>query len=123
MKEEVIDKSRRRFLQGKVSSEKNSGKSAPSVELFECSREFLDELTTPSITYGLVNSGNKRTSVLVRYIVRMPQVIKLLHLAPKEVFRGTWNETIAASQEPCSIEIEARCGKEVVTHRYNLESL
>ncbi|MBO68903.1 MAG: hypothetical protein CL398_11405 [Acidiferrobacteraceae bacterium] len=123
MKKEVIDNSRRRFIQGKVRSETTTGKLDPSVELFECSRAFLDDLNTPSITYGLVNRGNHRTSVLVKYIVRMPQVIKLLHLAPKEVFRGTWNETIPASKEPCSIEIEARCGKQVATQRYKLESL
>ena len=113
--DEVVNPSRRRFLQGRISPTPSDA-SEFNVELVECSRGLV-------VTYSVTNSGKKRVSILVKYIGEHAQVIKLLHLGPNERYEGAWTETIPQSREPCSIEVEARFHKATITRRHNFDGV
>ena len=121
---EIVNPSRRRFLQGRISPNPTDSSSKFDVELIGTSREFDSDLSTSVIEYNVMNSGTKRISILVRYILREHvQVIKMLHLGPSESYTGSWTETIPQSRERCSIEVEARCQNAMITRCHNFDGL
>ena len=121
---EIVNPSRRRFLQGRISPNPTDSSSKFDVELIGTSREFDSDLSTSIIAYNVMNSGTKRISILVRYILgELIQVIKMLHLGPSESYTGSWTETIPQSRERCSIEVEARCQNAMITRCHNLDGL
>ena len=120
--DEVVNPSRRRFLQGRMSPNPTESSSKIDVELVGNSRELDSDLSVSVITYSVMNSGTKRISILVRYILGEHfQVIKMIHLGPSERYTGSWTETIPQSREPCIIEVEARCQNATITrcHYFN----
>ena len=122
--DEVVNPSRRRFLQGRISSNPTESSSEIDVELVGNSRESGSDLSTSVITYNMMNSGTKRVSILVRYILgEHSQVIKMLHLGPSERYTGSWMETIPQSREPCIIEVEARCQNATITRCHYFDGL
>ena len=122
--DEVVNLSRRRLLQGRISPNPTESSSKFDVELIGTSREFDSDLSTSVIAYNVMNSGTKRISILVRYILgEHVQVIKMLHLGPSESYTGSWTETIPQSRELCSIEIEARCQNTTITRCHNFDGL
>jgi len=122
--DEVVNLSRRRLLQGRISPNPTESSSKFDVELIGTSREFDSDLSTSVIAYSVMNSGTKRISILVRYILgEHVQVIKMLHLGPSESYTGSWTETIPQSRELCSIEIEARCQNTTITRCHNFDCL
>ena len=122
--DEIVNPSRRRFLQGRISPNPTELSSKFDVELIGTSREFDSDLSTSVIAYNVMNSGTKRISILVRYILgEHIQVIKMLHLGPSESYTGSWTETIPQSRELCSIEIEARCQNTTITRCHNFDCL
>ena len=122
--DEVVNLSRRRLLQGRISPNPTESSSKFDVELIGTSREFDSDLSTSVIAYNVMNSGTKRISILVRYILgEHIQVIKMLHLGPSESYTGSWTETIPQSRERCSIEIEARCQNAMITRCHNFDGL
>ena len=121
---EIVNPSRRRFLQGRISPNPTDSSSKFDVELIGTSREFDSDLSTSVIAYNVMNSGTKRISILVRYILgEHIQVIKMLHLGPSESYTGSWTETIPQSRERCSIEVEARCQNVMITRCHNFDGL
>ena len=75
--DEVVNPSRRWFLKGRISPKPTESSSEINVELIGVSRELDSDLTTSVIKYSVVNSGTKRISILVRYILgKHFQVIK-----------------------------------------------
>ena len=120
--DEVVNPSRRRFLQGRISPTPSDA-SEFNVELVECSRGLVSDLSTSVVTYSVTNSGKKRVSILVKYIGERAQVIKLLHLGPNERYEGAWTETIPQSRKSCSIEVEARFHKATITRRHNFDGV
>ena len=121
---EIVNPSRRRFLQGRISPNPTDSSSKFDVELIGTSREFDSDLSTSVIAYNVMNSGTKRISILVRYILgEHIQVIKMLHLGPSESYTGSWTETIPQSRELCSIEVEARCQNTTITRYHNFDGL
>ncbi len=122
--DEVVNLSRRRLLQGRISPNPTESSSKFDVELIGTSREFDSDLSTSVIAYSVMNSGTKRISILVRYILgEHVQVIKMLHLGPSESYTGSWTETIPQSRELCSIEVEARCQNTTITRCHNFSGL
>jgi len=122
--DEVVNPSRRRFLQGRISPNPTESSSKIDVELVGNSRELDSGLSTSVITYSVMNSGTKRVSILVRYTLgERAQVIKMLHLGPSESYTGSWTETIPQSRELCSIEVEARCQNATITRCHNFGGL
>ena len=122
--DEVVNLSRRRLLQGRISPNPTESSSKFDVELIGTSREFDSDLSTSVIAYSVMNSGTKRISILVRYILgEHVQVIKMLHLGPSESYTGSWTETIPQSRELCSIEVEARCQNTTITRCHNFVGL
>ena len=122
--DEVVNPSRRRLLQGRISPNPTESSSKFDVELIGTSREFDSDLSTSVIAYSVMNSGTKRISILVRYILgEHVQVIKMLHLGPSESYTGSWTETIPQSRELCSIEVEARCQNTTITRCHNFDCL
>ena len=122
--DEIVNPSRRRFLQGRIRPNPTESSSKFDVELIGTSREFDSDLSTSVIAYSVMNSGTKRISILVRYILgKHVQVIKMLHLGPSESYTGSWTETIPQSRELCSIEVEARCQNTTITRCHNFGSL
>ena len=122
--DEIVNPSRRRFLQGRISPNPTESSSKFDVELIGTSREFDLGLSTSVIAYNVMNSGTKRISILVRYILgEHVQVIKMLHLGPSESYTGSWTETIPQSRERCSIEVEARCQNAMITRCHNFDGL
>ena len=122
--DEVVNLSRRRLLQGRISPNPTESSSKFDVELIGTSREFDSDLSTSVIAYNVMNSGTKRISILVRYILgEHVQVIKMLHLGPSESYTGSWTETIPQSRERCSIEVEARCQNAMITRCHNFDGL
>ncbi len=122
--DEVVNLSRRRLLQGRISPNPTESSSKFDVELIGTSREFDSDLSTSVIAYNVMNSGTKRISILVRYILgEHIQVIKMLHLGPSESYTGSWTETIPQSRERCSIEVEARCQNAMITRCHNFDGL
>ena len=122
--DEVINPSRRRFLQGRIRTNPTESSSEFDVKLIETSRELDSDLSTCVITYNVINSGTRRISILVRYMLGEHfQVIKMLHLGPNETYTGSWTETIPQSREPCSIEVEARCQNTTITRCRNFDRL
>ena len=122
--DEVVNLSRRRLLQGRISPNPTESSSKFDVELIGTSREFDSDLSTSVIAYSVMNSGTKRISILVRYILgEHVQVIKMLHLGPSESYTGSWTETIPQSRELCSIEVEARCQNTTITRCCNFDCL
>ena len=122
--DEVVNLSRRRLLQGRISPNPTESSSKFDVELIGTSREFDSDLSTSVIAYSVMNSGTKRISILVRYILgEHVQVIKMLHLGPSESYTGSWTETIPQSHELCSIEVEARCQNTTITRCHNFDCL
>ena len=122
--DEVVNLSRRRLLQGRISPNPTESSSKFDVELIGTSREFDSDLSTSVIAYSVMNSGTKRISILVRYILgEHVQVIKMLHLGPSESYTGSWTETIPQSRELCSIEVEARCQNAMITRCHNFDGL
>ena len=121
---EIVNPSRRRFLQGRISPNPTDSSSKFDVELIGTSREFDSDLSTSVIAYNVMNSGTKRISILVRYILgEHVQVIKMLHLGPSESYTGSWTETIPQSRERCSIEVVARCQNAMITRCHNFDGL
>jgi hypothetical protein len=121
---EIVNPSRRRFLQGRISPNPTDSSSKFDVELIGTSREFDSDLSTSVIAYNVMNSGTKRISILVRYILgEHIQVIKMLHLGPSESYTGSWTETIPQSRERCLIEVEARCQNAMITRCHNFDGL
>ena len=122
--DEVVNPSRRWFLKGRISPKPTESSSEINVELIGVSRELDSDLSTCVITYNVINSGTKRISILVRYILGEHfQVIKMLHLGPSERYTGSWVETIPQSRKVCSIEVEARCQNATVTRYHQFNSL
>ena len=64
--DEVVNLSRRRLLQGRISPNPTESSSKFDVELIGTSREFDSDLSTSVIAYSVMNSGTKRISILVR---------------------------------------------------------
>ena len=122
--DDIVNPSRRRFLQGRLSRNSTNSSSKFDFELIGTSRELDSDLSTSVIAYNVVNSGTKRISILVRYILgEHMQVIKMLHLGPSESYTGSWTETIPQSRELCSIQVEARCQNATITRCHDFDGL
>ena len=63
------------------------------------------------IDYALANHGSERTNVFVYLRKEQPKrSVKVLHLDPDEVFRGSCRELGKKQAEEMFLEVEATCG-------------
>ena len=110
------DSGRRRFLTGGFLTDRLEPSSPePSsdfgVSILQCVERETDDDGVVWIDYALVNGGSERTNVFVYLRKEIPKrSVKVLHLGPQEVFRGSSRELGKRPAEEMFLEVEARSG-------------
>ena len=109
--EEEVDSGRRRLLTGKFLTDRVEPSSEFGVSILECVAREADDDGVLWIDYALVNSGSARTNVFVYLRKEQPKrFVKVLHLDPDEVFRGSCRETGKKQAEEMFLEVETSSG-------------
>ena len=109
--EEELDSGRRRLLTGKFLTDRVEPSSGFGVSILECAVREADEDGVLWIDYALENRGSERTNVFVYLRKEQPKrSVKVLHLDPDEVFRGSCRELGKKQAEEMFLEVEATSG-------------
>ena len=81
------------------------------MSVLECSSRDSDDDGVLWIDYVLKNVGSERTNVFVHLLKKQPRrSVKVLHLDPGEVFRGSCRELGKKLSEELFLEVEANAG-------------
>ena len=106
-----LDSGRRRFLTGKFLTDRDESSTGFGISILECAVREADEDGVLWIDYALANHGSERTNVFVYLRKEQPKrSVKVLHLDPDEVFRGSCRELGKKQAEEMFLEVEATCG-------------
>ena len=109
--EEELDPGRRRLLTGKFLTDRVEPSAEFGVSILECAVREADEDGVLWIDYALANRGSERTNVFVYLRKEQPKrSVKVLHLDPDEVFRGSCRELGKKQAEEMFLEVEATSG-------------
>ena len=109
--EEEVDSGRRQLITGKFLTDRLESSPEFGVSILECIARENDDDGVLWINYALVNGGSARTNVFV-YLrkVQPKRSVKVLHLDPEEVFRGSCREPGNKQAEQIFLEFETSSG-------------
>jgi len=111
--QEGVDLGRRRLLTGSFLTDRVETSSEFGVSILECGSRDSDDDGVLWIDYVLKNVGTERTNVFVHLLKKQPRrSVKVLHLDPDEVFRGSYREQGKKLAEELFLEVEASSGTE-----------
>jgi len=109
--EQEVDSGRRQLVTGKFLTDRLEPSSEFGVSVLECAARENDDDGVLWIDYALVNGGSARTNVFVHLRKVQPKrLVKVLHLDPEEVFRGSCREPGYKQAEQIFLEFEASSG-------------